>query len=233
MPDAFDRDIILWVNQFAQQSRLLDGGLVLVEQTMLMKGGMMVALIWWAWGRTRGRLIGDDLFWPKTIIGTVLMVAIARGLQNLLPERLRPMHESSLGFQPLHFQDVDQLLGWSSFPSDHAVLFAGLAAAIFKADRSIGWLAALWSVVVIFLPRVALGLHYPSDIVVGAAIGVAIMLGVHAAPLAGPLLLPLQRLEDRHRGLLYAAVFLFSLLTASLFDDIRIMLFALDKAFAV
>ena len=119
-----DRGIILWLNQFARMSELFDGALVLLERSMLMKGGALVALLWWAWASTHRRLISEDFFGPKTMVGTVLMVAVARALQNLPPERARPIHEPGLDFRPFHFQQIDQLVGWSSFPSDHAVLFA-------------------------------------------------------------------------------------------------------------
>lgn len=57
-----------------------------------------------------------------------------------------------------------------SFPSDHAAMLAGLAAAMFFWNRRLGW---FWTItaVVMSICRVAVGFHYPLDMVVGALIG--------------------------------------------------------------
>jgi undecaprenyl-diphosphatase len=63
-----------------------------------------------------------------------------------------------------------------SFPSGHtlhAVAFAGIAVWYFPALA----LLLLPFVVLTALSRIALGLHYPSDVVAGAGIGAAVALG--------------------------------------------------------
>ncbi|MGV7221374.1 MAG: phosphatase PAP2 family protein [Nitrospinales bacterium] len=66
------------------------------------------------------------------------------------------------------------LKGWSSFPSDHAVLFFAIAAGLFFISKRIGLFALTYSILIISLPRVYLGLHYPTDILAGGIIGIGI-----------------------------------------------------------
>lgn len=97
-----------------------------------------------------------------------------------------------------------------SFPSDHAALFAAFAGGIFVASRAIGAVALGWAFVGVFLPRVVTGLHWPSDMGVGAVAGFAILglfLLVGRTVLDGPLESLLGFIE-RHRGLGQAVILL-------------------------
>lgn len=90
----------------------------------------------------------------------------------------------------------------SSFPSDHAALFLALATGIFLAARGPGLLALGWTVLVALGTRVATGMHWPSDMIVGGAIGLAML----AATMALARLLPSSWLDaplgwsERHPG---------------------------------
>jgi len=215
-----DRDILLALNKFAQPSPLF-GAVIAFFNFSLVKAGGLVTLFWWAMRNKYNRMISDDLFFVKTMVGSVLLIAVGRGLQNFLPARARPLHDPSLDFQPLFYQSTNSLQDWSSFPSDHAVLLAGLATAAFIADRRIGAWALAWMAVVSCFPRVALGMHYPSDILVGAAIGIAGMAAIHRLNTVPSVVTPLMRLEDKHGGFVYAIAFLFSFFCATLFNDVR------------
>jgi undecaprenyl-diphosphatase len=78
----------------------------------------------------------------------------------------------------LHFAGSDikdaLLTSWSSFPSDHAMLWMAVATGIFLVWRGIGVLAILYTVLFICVPRAYLGFHYPTDLLVGAAVGIGI-----------------------------------------------------------
>lgn len=67
----------------------------------------------------------------------------------------------------------DGLRTYGSFPSDHAVLLAALPAALLFWDRR---LALLWLGlgIILGIARVAVGFHYPLDMVGGAVIGVLV-----------------------------------------------------------
>lgn len=59
-----------------------------------------------------------------------------------------------------------------SFPSDHATAAFAIAVALLLRHRKAGWLA-LGLATVLSVGRVAVGTHYPGDVVAGALIGTA------------------------------------------------------------
>jgi undecaprenyl-diphosphatase len=68
------------------------------------------------------------------------------------------------------------------FPSDHATGAFAMAMGLWFYDRTIGALAFLLAAVVAFA-RVYVGVHYPSDVVGGALIGIAVALILQFTPL--------------------------------------------------
>ena len=69
-----------------------------------------------------------------------------------------------------------------SFPSDHATASFAIAVAILLRKRSWG-VAALIAAAILAVGRVAVGVHYPSDVLAGAALGSAVALALWWAPL--------------------------------------------------
>lgn len=69
-----------------------------------------------------------------------------------------------------------------SFPSDHATASFAIAVAILLRKR--GWgLVALAAATLLALGRVAVGVHYPSDVLAGATLGTVVALLLWWAPL--------------------------------------------------
>lgn len=68
------------------------------------------------------------------------------------------------------------------FPSDHATAAFAIAVAIFLRKRAWGWVA-LGLAAVLAVGRVGLGVHYPSDVLAGAALGAGAALILWAPPL--------------------------------------------------
>jgi undecaprenyl-diphosphatase len=58
----------------------------------------------------------------------------------------------------------------TSFPSDHATAAFAIAVALLLRHRKAGWLA-LALATILSIARVAVGTHYPADVVAGALIG--------------------------------------------------------------
>jgi membrane-associated phospholipid phosphatase len=137
----------------------------------------------------------------------------------LLPTHVRPLHNAALNFRlPLHL-NPETLNHWSSFPSDHASVFFAIATTIFLVNRRIGVLAFVIATG-LCLVRIYLGLHYLSDIVGGAALGVLFV----------ALTQPLRRLDTIRRlvaprttprPLFYAAAFYLCFGVTTLFSDYR------------
>lgn len=67
----------------------------------------------------------------------------------------------------------------SSFPSIHTATAVAITAALFFGNHKAGWLGLLITFGVV-LGRIAVGVHYPSDILGGAAVGLLAFLFVRA-----------------------------------------------------
>jgi undecaprenyl-diphosphatase len=219
-----DKAASRWINQLATQSAFLDTLVLGLIELQLLRTAVIVALLCWAYWQTRRRVFDQELGWPRFVLGMLGAIVVARVLQQGLPGRLRPLHEPTLGFVPPIGVTEDALLDWSSFPSDHAVVFAAMTVAIWHFNRPIGWLAAAWTGLVILLPRVYTGVHYFGDILVGAMVGAAIMLLVWRLPTPRWLHDWLVRFERQRPGAVAAALFLFLYLCATLFRDLRYLL---------
>ncbi|MFL5846433.1 MAG: phosphatase PAP2 family protein [Solirubrobacteraceae bacterium] len=74
--------------------------------------------------------------------------------------------------------------GDPGFPSDHATAAFAIATALFLCDRRAG-LVALLAALLLAVDRVAVGVHYPADVLAGAVLGAAVAIAVHRlTPLA-------------------------------------------------
>lgn len=100
----------------------------------------------------------------------VVSVGLARGV---ITEVIRFFYHRPRPFAELTTPPVQALLtdpAWS-FPSGHATFFFALSTAVYLYDRRWGtWF--LTATVFITLGRVVAGVHYPSDILAGALIGI-------------------------------------------------------------
>jgi len=218
--NAFDSGILLWLNKLSQSSQTANQWLEFLSNNDLAKGVLSLTLFWWAWNWK-----GDDredrrqlLF--SGLMGALLALFLGRAMQLFLPFRPRPMNHPSLGFAlPV---GIDQRMGdMSSFPSDHAALFFSLATVLFLVWPLLGVLAGLEATVVICLPRAYLGFHYPTDLLVGALIGVLCVVVCTRPAVRGLLVRPAWRFLDRYPGLFYAGMFFLTFELATLFDSIR------------
>jgi undecaprenyl-diphosphatase len=76
--------------------------------------------------------------------------------------------------------------GDPSFPSDHATAAFAIAVSIWLRNRKAGWIA-LAMATVLAVARVAVGVHYPGDVIGGALLGTACALFLWLPPVRTPL----------------------------------------------
>jgi undecaprenyl-diphosphatase len=216
-----DAGVISFFQQLYGHSTLFDGFMSLLTRNNLLKNGFLICLLWWIWFQTGERREIRRKCLVASVFGGIVAVGVARYLALVLPFRLRPIHEPTLhSLFPIHISPTT-LVGWSSFPSDHAVLFFAIAAGLFFVSRLSGILGCCWVLLVICLPRVYVGFHFATDILAGAAIGFAIA-WIANTPVVRERVSrwPMEWLR-RHCSSFYAVAFLLSWQIATTFDDIQ------------
>lgn len=87
------------------------------------------------------------------------------------------------------------------------MLFFALSTALFLWSRTVGVLAFIWASLIVCLPRIYMGLHFPSDIIVGAVIGVATMLAAQRMPLPSGISEAIERYESKYSAAFYTFAF--------------------------
>ena len=113
---------------------------------------------------------------------------------------------------------------WSSFPSDHAALFFALALGVFYVSKKSGVVLFAYITVVVCLPRIYAGIHYPTDFLGGGALGLAAVALLALPKLAAVWTRPILFLVERRPVLFYTIFFLVTFQIATLFWDIRVVL---------
>ncbi len=222
--NPFDLAILRFVNGFARESYTLDLVIAIVVDNNLIKGGVVVTILWWLWFRPDKNQGSNRTLILGTILAGFLSLVCARVLQLTLAFRPRPLHNPEAGFQVPYGVDATALSEWSAFPSDHATLFFALATGLTLISRTVGVPAFLHALVVICIPRIYLGLHYPSDIVAGALIGIGIAYLVNKNSKIAHAINEFVMVKLRTSpGVFYACFFVLTYQLATLFEDARIM----------
>lgn len=154
----------------------------------------MVLLVVWCWWSVRRR--GDDdaassvaaLVWAPLAAGIAVLVNVPiRGFV----ERPRPFNDHQ-GLEVLVTGKTDY-----SFVSDHATIAMALGVGLFVANRKFG-LVGIGLALLEGFCRVYMGVHYPTDVVGGFALGTAVALLL--SPLAMALLTPVMSAIERSTG---------------------------------
>lgn len=173
---------------------------LLLNATTLKMGPLVLPLLY-VWLRRGSAAAGRGvLAHPAATLrgtaGIAAAIVLGRLLQGVLPMRPRPRF-----VRPDVFPETGEATGlvdWSSMPSDTAMMVGALVTATWAASRPLGWFSLAWGALFVCFPRVYFGVHYVSDIVVGAALGAALMVVALRVPLPASALDWLPRL-DAHR----------------------------------
>lgn len=178
-------------------------------------------LFWWVWFQDVEQRDHNRKHMIATLAASFFAMLLARTLALSLPFRLRPLHDAALGFQLPYTLAPRALQGWSAFPSDHAVLFFCLSTGMLYVSRRMGVFALLYTFGFICLPRIYLGLHYPSDIAAGGIIGCAVAITANKTSAGTSIGRWGLRELKKHRGFFYSLFFLISYQIADMFDSTR------------
>jgi undecaprenyl-diphosphatase len=235
---SVDKAISVFMNGFVQRNWSCDQLLVLFSTNSFVKGVVVISAFWYLWFRysedQKPNLEKDSraILLSTLLICAPMLVAI-RILAVLLPFRVRPILVASLHLKTAFGFEVSNLEKWSSFPSDHTALFFGLTTGLFLVSRRVGITMYIYTILLVATPRLILGIHYTSDILVGIFLGVLTTQLVRVRPVRSLLTgLPLKLLEESP-GMFYAGLFILTFLTADLYDPARSIVRVLLRAFGI
>lgn len=219
-----DEAIVTWINQIARHSESFDGFVDALTLSNLVKGGIPMAIWCACWlGQATSEMRRDVRDKLIAVIAAIpFALLLGRFMALTLPFRDRPIHDPGMEFVAPFGAAPDRLAGWSAMPSDHAVVGFALVAGMFCVNRRVGWFLAAFVLLLVGLPRIYVGLHYPSDIAVGAIVGLTVgglfqqtrtrqWIGAQA-----------QKLENWSPAVFYGCLALACMQTAVMFDDVRL-----------
>jgi len=232
--DAFDISIQTFVTSFAHRSTAFDMFVSRLDGDTFWKGGPVIAALWWCWFRSESHRHAARRLVIGTIASAVAAVILGRALAIILPFRVRPIFEPSLqGILNFASGPTDGLQLWSSFPSDHAMAFSAVATGLWLVSRPMGLAAFAYVVAFIDLPRIYVGLHYPTDILGGTVFGIVVTLLVCSKPMLAHWGTVLQWIDtrwvSRSPGLFYPFAFFLTFEMSTMFNDVRFMLMFVAK----
>jgi undecaprenyl-diphosphatase len=198
---SWDRELLLWLNSFAASRWYV---WELAGNSLFRGFPVFFSLValWFADSKERrSRMLAG-------LLATCVAIALSLWMQFHLANHTRPFLDPAI---PLNIADQGWILDWDrrgSFPSDTATVFFALATVIFLENRLVGLFCLFWVAVIIAIPRVIFGWHYPTDIVGSLALGVACVLcfnTVHLRTLFERTLI----LFERRMYIVHALLFIF------------------------
>ncbi len=218
----FDSAILSYLNHFVGMSTKFDAAVVFLSWISLLKMTPMILVLWGFWFIRDENSVNrrKDVF--LVFLGSCIAMAIARGLALFLPFRLRPIYNHDLLLhipKQLSLDSFDQL---SSLPSDHAALAFAIAMGIFLMNRVWGSLALLHAAIIICLPRAYLSLHYPTDLIAGAVLGMLSAWVAMRLVNTKTLVNKVMAFEHARPAMFYSLFVLFSSQMMQMFNDVRI-----------
>jgi undecaprenyl-diphosphatase len=157
---TLNQSLFQFIHQFAGRNFLLDGLGIFFAQYLayLMGVGFLVFVFYERGWRRKFYVFAEG----------AIAVILSRGL---ITEIIRFFYHHARPFSFYNFVPLISEAGWS-LPSGHAAIFFALATVLWYRNRAWGvWFFALATLMGI--ARVYAGVHWPLDIVAGAAIGIA------------------------------------------------------------
>lgn len=175
----FDLPILHAINGFCGYYSLLDR--FVSHLALDFKWAVPLVVFWVLWFQPAEDQLHRRKVLIVIIMAVLLSLVVNRTLSVMMPYRVRPMETPGIGYHvPLFKQgfDVRDFELWSSFPSDQATYFFAFATGFWFFSVRLGLAMFAYSTLIV-LCRVYLGTHFPSDVLVGALLGIAVQLALN------------------------------------------------------
>ncbi len=231
--NPFDQSILSFLSRFTHRSEVFDGVVFTVMNSGLLKGGVMMAILWWIWFSSgeEGTLNRQVII--ATLIAAFASLFFAKTIEYLLPPRPRPVNSAAVNFLAPCYMTPSEIQHWlqSSFPSDHLALFSTFAIALYYVSRRLGLLVTLYVLIMVAFPRVYNGVHYPTDILGGCILGGSTAVFFNVPLIRQWVSSPFMALAERRPGIFYPFFFLVSYEVTVLLADLRVIGHVIYAAF--
>jgi undecaprenyl-diphosphatase len=217
-------DIILaWLTSLPGRSTTFDALMAQMPRGENANGAVIMSIFWWYWFRR-----SDPATTQRTrehLLGTMFAAAVglfaARFLAATLPFRLRPRFEPGLHLVWPAAPTSLSLVDWSAFPSDHAVMFSALAIGLCFVSWRMGLVALVYAIVIVCFPRVYFGIHYPTDIIAGLALGALVAYCMNGVAVRRQIFGRVLLWEQRSPQAFYVGLFVVTFQFATMFNSVR------------
>ncbi len=189
---SWDIDWVLWLNDFiAQSERLFYWALFLSDRVPWVLSSLTLVALWFA-RRQAGEQVqefhdGDPVYRQRIRVFAVglgaLMAFIAARPLAYFWNRPRPflILPIEAPIEPSIWDEIMRILGSDgAFPSDHTAFWGAITTGVFLTSPTWG-VVALLATAFFAAVRVALGYHYPTDMIAGFIIGVVSVLLVYGS----------------------------------------------------
>ena len=147
------------INGLVYVSKALDYiGMFLADFYQYIIGAIIIVLLLWKKNRIMVLSAVISVFLSRLVITEIIKIIVQRARPYMVLETAKKIITENTDFK--------------SMPSGHAAIFFALAMAIYFFNKKLG-IFLFASAILISLARIFCGVHWPSDILVGAIIGIA------------------------------------------------------------
>ncbi len=170
MLEQFNTSTVLFLNDILRHHYFLTRVVQGLADNAFARGAPVfipLLVIWFSDEKRRGRILSG-------LIGVCLATGGSVIVQRFLHIGTRPFLDPNLHLYLLNGEFADNWYHSNSFPSDTAALFFSLSTVVFLQWRAAGLVAYTWSLL-INVCRMAIGFHYPTDVLAGIALGVGVV----------------------------------------------------------
>lgn len=146
------------INGLVFTSKVLDYiGMFFADFCQYVIGAMIIVLLLWKKNRIMVLSAAISVFLSRLVIAEIVKIIVQRARPYMVLETANKIINENADFK--------------SMPSGHAAIFFALAMAIYFYNKKLG-IFLFASAILISLARIFCGVHWPSDILVGAIIGI-------------------------------------------------------------